>query len=99
MRYTISAGVALALTAQLASADRCAAGAKEIGGNWYCQQVKAITYSGIGAPGTYNEVISMGDNGKCASKPHAYKGPLAPIDDEVCELPFEANAEKGSHVS
>jgi hypothetical protein len=84
MRYALTAGVALAVTAQIASADQCVVGAKEIGGNWYCQAVKAITYSGIGAPGTYNEVVSMESNGKCASKPHPYKGPLAPIDDEVC---------------
>ena len=83
MRYFFTAGAVLSATVQLVVADNCARGSVNIKGNFYCQPVKAITYSGVGATNSYNSVTSMGEDGKCASQPKHYSGPLAPLDEEV----------------
>ena len=88
MRYFIAAGAVLSATVQLVSADNCAKGSVNIKGNFYCQSVKAITYSGVGASNSYNSVTSMGENGKCEAKPKHYSGPLAPLDEEVSSPEF-----------
>ena len=63
-------------------ADLCAKGAKEIDGNWFCQPVKAIQYSNVGAPGTYNQVTEMTAAG-CDFAPKSFAGPIAPLNEEV----------------
>lgn len=79
----MTAGAVLAATLQLVTADNCGQGSHEEKGNFYCQPVKAITYSGVGASNSYNAVTSMGDNGLCTSQPKPYSGPLAPLNEEV----------------
>lgn len=79
----IKAGAVIAATIPLAIAQACAAGsAKEIGGNWYCDAVKAITYSDFGSTGSYNKVTNM-EGGNCQSEQFVYSGALAPLDGEV----------------
>ena len=53
---------------------------QEVEGNYYCNNVSAITYNNFCASGTYDQVVDM--NG-CKTKPVAYSGPLAPLDEEV----------------
>ena len=53
---------------------------RELEGNWYCNNVSAITYNNFGTSGTYDQVTDM--NG-CKTKTVAYSGPLAPLDEEV----------------
>jgi Glycine-rich protein domain (DUF2403) len=77
------AGAAVAATICSVHAQACAAGsAKEIGGNWYCDAVKAITYADFGSTGSYKKITSM-DGGNCQSEPFDYSGSLAPMDGEV----------------
>ncbi|EME79386.1 uncharacterized protein MYCFIDRAFT_212204 [Pseudocercospora fijiensis CIRAD86] len=80
MKYLYSAA---ALFAASVSADLCAHGSTDVNGNWYCQEVKAITYSGVGGSGSYNKVTSMGSSGSCSSTPYGYSGSMAPLDEEV----------------
>lgn len=83
MKYAITAGAVIAATISYVTAQTCAAGsAKEIGGNWYCDAVKAITYSDFGSTGSYNRITSM-DGGNCKSERFDYSGALAPFDGEV----------------
>jgi Glycine-rich protein domain (DUF2403) len=83
MKYAITAGAAVAAAISGTNAQACAAGsAKEIGGNWYCDAVKAITYSDFGSTGSYNKITSM-DGGNCQSESFDYSGALAPLDGEV----------------
>jgi hypothetical protein len=66
-----------------ATADQCSTGSTEIGGNWYCQAVKAITYNNVGTAGSYNKVTNMASDGTCSSTPTAFSGPLSPLNEEV----------------
>lgn len=57
---------------------------------WYCSEVKAITYSNFPGTGSYNKVTDMdADSGQCASEKHTYSGSLAPLSEEVggCSIP------------
>lgn len=84
MRYQFALAAVVALTGNVVHADLCATGATEIGGNWYCQAVSAITYTGLGGTGSYNKVTDMDStSGACASESQAYSGSLAPLDEEV----------------
>ena len=81
MKYFIGA---TALFAAAVSADiPCPNGGTDSGGNWYCSQVDAITYNGVGAAGSYNRVTSMDSSGSCSSTPFSYSGNVAPLDEEV----------------
>jgi Glycine-rich protein domain (DUF2403) len=83
MKYAITAGAVIAAAISGATAQACAAGsAKEIGGNWYCDAVKAITYVDFGSTGIYNKITSM-EGGNCQSEPFEYSGALAPMNGEV----------------
>ena len=76
-----------ALLAATATADFCFDGSSEFMGNYYCQQVNAITYTGVGGDGTYNRVTNMdGDTGTCSSTPQEYSGSLSPLNEEVSEI-------------
>jgi hypothetical protein len=79
MKYSI---ISAALLAAVASAD---AGCSTDGhNNWYCQEVNAISYTGIGSAASYNKVTGMNpSNGQCSSTPFGYSGPLAPLNEEV----------------
>lgn len=64
--------------------DLCADGSTDDNGNWYCQAVQAITYTGVGGDGKYNRVTSMDSNsGTCGSTPFGYSGTMSPLDEEV----------------
>lgn len=82
--------IALAAVSALAlsvNADLCSVGSEEIGGNWYCQAVTAITYTGLGGSGSYNKVTDMDSTtGACSSEAQGYSGSIAPLDEEVCIL-------------
>jgi len=76
----------VATTALFAAA--VAADCTDDGGNWYCNQVNAITYKNVfnlGGPAlSYNKVTSMDpSNGACANTPTGYSGSLSPLDEEV----------------
>lgn len=76
--------VAVDLTERaLRERDLCALGSADVGGNWYCQAVNAITYTNIGHSGSYNQITSMPDSGACASTPKQYSGTLSPFNEEV----------------
>ncbi|KAK5113079.1 hypothetical protein LTR62_003658 [Meristemomyces frigidus] len=64
--------------------DLCADGSTDDNNNWYCQNVTAITYTGVGGSGSYNRVTSMDSNGGgCSSVAKGYSGTLSPLDEEV----------------
>ncbi|CAO1598210.1 target of Sbf [Xanthoria calcicola] len=67
------------------TAQACAAGtAQQIDGNWYCSEVKAITYSNFPGTGSYDKITNMDPNtGQCTSEKHAYSGSLAPMSEEL----------------
>lgn len=79
---TATAVFAAAITG--ATADLCADGSTDDGGNWYCQEVSAITYTGVGGSGSYNKVTNMdSSSGACSSSPFGYSGSMSPLDEEV----------------
>lgn len=84
MKRFITAGTVLAASIGGAMADLCASGSTDDGGNWYCQEVSAITYTGLSGAGNYNKVSNMDStSGTCSSSPYGYSGTMAPLDEEV----------------
>ena len=83
MKYIFTAAALLAATVVADKRDLCSDGSVDDGGNWYCQEVEAITYTGIGSSGSYNKITNMGSDGTCSSTPQAFSGSLAPLDEEV----------------
>ena len=67
------------------NAQACAAGtAQEINGNWYCSEVKAITYTDFPGNGSYNKVTNMdAATGQCSFEQYSYNGSLSPLNEEV----------------
>ena len=61
--------------------------AKDSLGNSYCAEVNGITYGAFPGAGTYGKVTGMDANilpdGACTNESYAYKGALAPFDEEV----------------
>jgi Glycine-rich protein domain (DUF2403) len=57
---------------------------QEIAGNYYCDQVNAITYNNVGFAGSFNQITSMDNTScECSSSPVDFSGPLAPLNEEV----------------
>jgi hypothetical protein len=84
MKNIIAAGAILAASISGAAADLCSKGSVDNGGNWYCQAVDAITYTGMSGKGSYNKITSMDSNsGSCSSTPYGYSGSMSPLDEEV----------------
>ncbi|KAH0544211.1 hypothetical protein FGG08_001656 [Glutinoglossum americanum] len=88
MRQFLAAGAVIAASIPVVlgktSQELCAGSSQQIGGNYYCKAVSAITYTGVGSSGSYNAVTSMDPTtGQCASTPRSYSGQLAPLCDEV----------------
>jgi hypothetical protein len=81
MRFAIAGIVCTSFSGVLG--DLCGLGSENIDGNTYCQAVKAIRYSNVGAAGTYNDVTKMGSDGSCSSQPKHFSGVLSPLDEEV----------------
>ncbi|KAK5277786.1 target of Sbf, partial [Cryomyces antarcticus] len=83
MHNFIATGVVLAAVISGVAADLCATGSQQINGNWYCQAVKAITYTGVGGSGSYKKVTNMdSSSGACSSSPFGYSGSMSPLDEE-----------------
>jgi len=83
MKYSL-ATAALFAAVTTVTADLCAKGSVDVNGNWYCQEVTAITYTGVGGAGFYNKINNMDSNdGLCTSSAQSYSGTLAPLDEEV----------------
>ena len=85
MKYALTASTLLAL-ARCAAVRAVDTGCSEEKGNWYCENVSAISYSNFGTAGQYQKVSSMGSNGQCGFTGQAYKGGMAPFDEEVSFL-------------
>lgn len=83
MRNFIAAGAVavLAITTGVAGQGGCRAnkGFMEAG-NYYCDSVKHIHYTGVSQSGTYNKVVDMKG---CQTEPHKFDGPMAPFNEEV----------------
>ncbi|KAK1810228.1 target of Sbf [Friedmanniomyces endolithicus] len=83
MKYILTAAALLAATVVADKRDLCTDGSTDDNNNWYCQNVTAITYTGVGGSGSYNKVTSMDTSGTCGSSPSAYSGNLSPLDQEL----------------
>ena len=84
MRSFLTAGALTAALLTTVNADLCSQGSQNINGNWYCQAVKRIHYTGVGTAGKYNKITSMNSaTGACGSTPFSYSGPNAPLDEDV----------------
>jgi hypothetical protein len=84
MKNIIAASAILAASISGVAADLCSKGSVDDGGNWYCQAVDAITYTGMQGKGSYNKITSMDSNsGACSSSPYGYSGSMSPLDEEV----------------
>jgi hypothetical protein len=76
MKYTAAI---IAASAAVTRATSCA----EEGGNYYCDAVSAIQYTGLDLPGSYKAVSSMDSSGTCSYASQSYSGAIAPFDEEV----------------
>ncbi|KAL8916141.1 MAG: hypothetical protein Q9208_008678 [Pyrenodesmia sp. 3 TL-2023] len=85
MGKSVLAVATILMGAAVVLGQECAVGtAKKIAGNWYCSEVKAITYSNFPGTGSYNKVTHMDINtGQCTTERHNYSGSLAPMSEEV----------------
>ncbi|TIA39737.1 hypothetical protein D6C78_03037 [Aureobasidium pullulans] len=84
MKNIIAASAILAASISGAAADLCSKGSVDDNGNWYCQAVDAITYTGMLGKGSYNKISAMDSNsGSCSSSPYGYSGSMSPLDEEV----------------
>ncbi|KAI0126512.1 TOS1 protein [Xylariales sp. AK1849] len=79
MKYTAALVVASAVAV---SAD-CSTSSFEELGNWFCEVVSHIKYSGLETTGTYQAVTSMDESGNCATAAQAYSGSIAPFNEEL----------------
>lgn len=85
MKYLLSTAMLFAASVVAHKRDLCSDGTVDDAGNWYCQKVKAVTYTGVGGSGSYNRVTGMftDDGGTCTSEAKDYAGNLSPLDEEV----------------
>lgn len=89
MKYFLTAAALLAATVVADKRDLCSDGSTDDDGNYYCQEVTAITYTGVGGSGTYDKVTGMYlptpefPDGECTSTSFAYSGSMSPMDEEV----------------
>ncbi|XMA18527.1 hypothetical protein WAI453_011318 [Rhynchosporium graminicola] len=73
----------IAMYVGLSLADLCQKGGKMMGGNFYCQAVKAVRYQNVGHAGFYEEVVGMSNDGTCTTKAKHFNSPLSPFDEEL----------------
>ncbi|KAG9637759.1 hypothetical protein KCU64_g14077, partial [Aureobasidium melanogenum] len=84
MKNIIAASAFLAASISGVAADLCSKGSVDDNGNWYCQAVDSITYTGMMGKGSYNKITNMDSNsGSCSSTPYGYSGEMSPLDEEV----------------
>ncbi|KAG0671106.1 target of Sbf [Pichia californica] len=82
MRFSTSLLYTIATT--LVSTTSVNAGCSYISGNYYCSEVSAIQYEGIGFSGSYNDVTNMDETTcQCTSSESAFSGTMAPLDEEL----------------
>ena len=89
MVYTIWI-VALLITTLLSTVSGQACNGIEDAGNWYCDQVQAITFGEWNYAGNYTPFSGcQGGKASCLFGPaKEYSGPLAPLDEEVSSSLF-----------
>ena len=93
MKNFLYTGAILAASVTGTLADLCSEGSTEDGGNWYCQKVKGITYTGLDGSGSYQKVTSVDPNtGNCEFASQSYGGSMAPLDEGVCGVHFPSLA-------
>ena len=76
----------LFIAASASLVSLAAATCTETDGNWYCNQVDAVSYFNFGGSGTYNRVTNMDEStGACsfASTNYGPAGSIAPFDQEL----------------
>ncbi|KAF2221390.1 putative TOS1-like glycosyl hydrolase-domain-containing protein [Elsinoe ampelina] len=74
----------LALAAASLFATASAQACTQSGGNWYCNQVDAVSYLNFGTSGTYDRVTYMNEvTGECKKDKTAYGGAIGPFDEEL----------------
>jgi len=89
MQYFLTAAALLAATVIADKRDLCSDGSTDDAGNWYCQAVTAITYTGVGGAGTYDKITGMfasdaqNPSGSCTNSSSPYSGSMSPLDEEV----------------
>lgn len=85
MKYSFGAAAVLlfASTVVADKRDLCSDGSTDDNGNWYCQEVTAVTYKGVGGDSSYNKITDMASSGSCSSTPQAFSGTMSPLDEEV----------------
>lgn len=82
--FVTAAAVITAFLPGTVLADLCSSGSTDDGGNYYCQEVSAITYTGLSGSGSYSKVSNMDStSGTCSSSDYGYSGSMAPLDEEV----------------
>jgi hypothetical protein len=72
------------------SGQLCSGTAEFSNGNWYCSEIRAITYRNISQPGAYNQTTFVNpDTGLCGHERLNYPatGPLTPLFGEVTLSP------------
>ena len=96
MKYSILVvGSALPFASTKTSGELCR-GTSELSkdGNWYCSEVRAITYRNISQAGAYNRTTYVDPRtGLCSHERLDYPttGPLAPLFGEVLPTPIDSN--------
>ncbi|KAK5467509.1 target of Sbf [Exophiala xenobiotica] len=76
-------GTLLAAAGTAVAQDSSSSSCTLEGGNYYCSQIDAISYSNFGTAGQYQRVTNMDSQGQCDFSPTSYGGGMAPFDDEV----------------
>lgn len=84
MKYAWGASGALLAMASMGIAQD--SGCYQEKGNWYCNQVQAISYSNFGTAGQYQRVSQMSSSGQCGFAGQSYQGGMAPLDGEVSQV-------------
>ncbi|KAI5844233.1 putative TOS1-like glycosyl hydrolase-domain-containing protein [Tricharina praecox] len=87
MRYCanlLSVVLAFLTAGSTVSAQNYGNGCKTINSISYCEAVQGIAYNDISGSGTYDDVSRMdAATCKCDTKPKAYNGAMAPLDEQL----------------
>ena len=82
MKFTSS--ILYTIATALVSTTSVAADCQNVGGNYYCNSVDAIKYTGVGFPGSYQDVTNMDESScECSSNSLAFSGTMSPLDEEL----------------
>jgi hypothetical protein len=89
MKHTlfIASFALIPLVRGMTSGDLCSGTSERASdGNWYCSEVRAITYRNISQPGAYHQTVDVDpQTGLCGHERVDYDGtdPLTPLYGEV----------------